>query len=66
MNGLAQVTGVGSALSAVQFQAQYQATALNMQKQAIQDAGEAALRLITTALSAAADPNVGRNLDVAA
>jgi hypothetical protein len=46
--------------------AQYQAAALNMQKQAIQDAGAAALRLITTALTATADPGVGRNLDVAA
>jgi hypothetical protein len=66
MNGLAPAASVGPALSAVQFQAQYQAAALNMQKQAIQDAGAAALRLITTALTATADPGVGRNLDVAA
>ena len=64
MAALSAVGSVGSGPPSVQFQAQYQAAVMLKQKQAVQSAGNAALQLIQSTLTANASK--GMNVDMLA
>ena len=63
MNGISAIQGeYSSVMSTRQLEAQYQAAALSMQQNAMEDAGEQAVQLIQG--SVITDPAIGQNLDV--
>ncbi len=58
---LSSIAAVGARLNTVELQTHYQAAVLRMEKELIQDVGQAAVKLIE---SATIDPAIGQRLDI--
>lgn len=61
MAGISAITGLSAGLTAARISTELQIAAIGRTKDAIEFQGEAAIRLIE---SAVVDPNVGQNFDV--
>ncbi len=62
MAAVASVGATSSGVSSAQFQAEYSARVLSLQKDVQTTLGAAAIKLIQAAITT--DPSVGQNLDV--
>ena len=61
MSGIPPIAAIGARLDAIEFRTAYQAAVLRLQKDLIQDVGQAAIKLIQ---SATIDPAIGQHLDI--